>query len=127
MAQKTQAQLDEEDGFIRGSHGVPFDHELRAMPDIELYDALASAKHGTTAYMVIEAEKRRRDALQAGSNVSANPPNDVHNPDQIALKKGAQPEEKFEEDHPSWDNTWYGKVLIGLLVFAIGYLVTHFV
>jgi hypothetical protein len=126
MAQKTQAELDEEDGFIRGYHDIPDDHVLRAMSNISLYDALASAKPGTTAHMVIEAEKRRREVLPiATSSVTADPANSPNNPMDTRFKASTEPVVKSPEDNPSWDNTWYGKVAIGLAIFFIGYLLTH--
>ena len=63
---------DGQDGFIRGFNDIPDDSQLRSMPYIQLCDLLSSCDAGTTKFMVVEAEKRRRDALSAeGQNVVA--------------------------------------------------------
>ena len=60
MAQKTQAQLEQEDGFIRGNYDLPFDHELRAMSYLELAESLHGSAVGGPKYLVVEREMKLR-------------------------------------------------------------------
>jgi len=107
---------DAETDFASGYRGVPDDDKLRAMSYIRLCDLLESSAPGTTAFMVIEAEKRRRDALPAEGK-------------QVVANVSAPQAEKAGPDH------WYKKpvpviiitVIAGLTVLCIRYILrNHF-
>ena len=98
----------EEDHFTLGFHGAPSDDELRTWSYVQLCSRLESAQPGTVKHMVIEAEKRRRDSEQLAV------------PDHAA-KPTPNPPEHVKH----WYNKPIGQVGIGVLIIAIGALVTH--
>lgn len=74
-----------EDAFLRGYHDIPDDQALMGMSYPSLCTLLSQRKPESPAFMVIEAEKRRRDALHASERPDAkqdhatNPATDVAN------------------------------------------------
>lgn len=100
---------EEDDAFTRGFHDIPEDAQLRAMSYVALCDALHQATPGTPAFMVIEAEKRRRDSAPEDRDVVG----DV----------GKKPVQKPGPDH------WYKKplpvIVIGVTVFLIGMAIRY--
>ena len=107
MVDKPQS---DEDFFRLGLHRAFSDRQLRAMSYVRLCSELESAKAGTTAHMLIESEKRRRDSLPAE-------------------KPAEEPRHKPAPDH------WYKKpipviiiaVVVGCILLAIRYLLRkHF-
>lgn len=53
--------MTEQEAYDRGFHGLPDEAKLRAMSYIDLCDMFVAQKPGTVAYLVLEAEKKRRD------------------------------------------------------------------
>lgn len=56
--------FDNDDDFARGYSDIPDDDKLRTMTYIAPCGLLASSESGSQKYFVVEAEKRRRDALK---------------------------------------------------------------
>ncbi len=54
-----------EDAFLRGFHDIPDDANLQKMSYVQLAALLSSCESGSPRFLVVEAEKRRRDALPA--------------------------------------------------------------
>ena len=63
MTQDKYTKQDAEDDFILGYRGGQDQATLRAWSDIKLCSELEDAKPGTIAYMLIQAEKHRRDLI----------------------------------------------------------------
>ena len=110
MTQDKYTSQDADDDLTLGYRGGKDQTTLRAWSYLKLCSELEDAKHGTTAYMLIEAEKNRRDSIPS---------------EQLTSK----PRDKPAPDH------WYKKpvpvivlgVLIGCVLLAIRYvLTTHF-
>lgn len=95
---------DAETDMVRGYRDVPDDDKLRALSYVRLCDMLESSTPGTTAFMVIEAEKRRRDASPTEG-------------EKIVTNVGAQPAQKPAPDH------WYKKPVPVIIIAIIGGLV----
>lgn len=108
---------DEETDFVRGYRDVPDDHKLRALSYVRLCDLLESSTSGTTAFMVIEAEKRRRD-----NNPSST------DPLKVVTEVGTQKRDALAPDH------WYKKpipviafsVIAGFLLLCLRYIAIHY-
>ena len=108
----------EEDHFRLGFHGAHSNEQLKDMSYVQLCSELESSSNGTTKYMLLEAEKRRRDSHISGkepnakpdhaAQVSSNPPNDVKH----------------------WSDKPVGKVgiglTIGILVICAVFVLRHY-
>lgn len=57
-------QDEAEDAFQRGYHGIPSEAELRNMLYVQLCSMLSSTETGSAKFMILDAEKRRRDLLE---------------------------------------------------------------
>ena len=77
MTDKPQSK---DDFFRLGLHGAHSDEQLRAMSYVRLCSELESASTGTTKYMLLESEKRRRDSVptKEASTKPANRPGPDH-------------------------------------------------
>jgi hypothetical protein len=55
-----QYSAEEQDGFMRGFHGIPDDGQLRVMSYIELSEVFHSCEKDSTKFHVVEREVKRR-------------------------------------------------------------------
>jgi hypothetical protein len=105
LTEKTQS---DQDNFLLGFHGGHANEELKAMSYVQLCSEIELATPGTTRYMLLETEKRRRDSEQLAV------PNH-------AAKPSPNPTDQVKH----WYNKPIGQVGIGVLIIAIGAFVTH--
>lgn len=107
-ADLTEKVQPDEDNFLLGYHGGHSNEELKAMSYIHLCSELELATPGTTRHMLLAAEKRRRDS------------------EQLAVPNHAAKPSPNPTDHVKhWCNKPIGQVGIGVLIIALGALVTH--
>ena len=114
VADNTQS---EEDFFHLGFHGAHSDDQLRAMSYVWLCSELESAQAGTTKYMLLESEKRRRDSVQASEPAKSEP----HH----AGQKPAQPHNDPIPKEPHWWKRPLGMTFLGVSIPVLSALVLY--
>ena len=107
-----------DDDFDLGYRGGHDEITLRAMSYVKLCTEIEDAKPGTTKYMLLESEKRRRDSVPASEPAKAEPNH--------TREEAAQPPNQSHD----WTNKPLGKialpVIVAALVLLVGYLLkTH--
>ena len=105
------------DDFLSGLHGLPDQLKLQAMSDIKLYSELEFAKLGTTKYMFLEAEKRRRETL----NVQASEPTKAE------PNHAPEPAAKPTDNPKYWAEKPLGKIWIAIVTAVLVLLATYLV
>ena len=64
MSKTAKDDAEENEGFVRGFHGIPDDAALRAMSYTDICELLSSCEKGTTKHSIVEREKVRRDIIE---------------------------------------------------------------
>lgn len=107
-----------EDHFLLGFHDAKDNEALNAMSYVQLCSELELSSAGTTKYMLLEAEKRRRDLHISDKESDAKPNH--------AAQKSPYP----TNDIKHWSDKPLGKVgiglFIGILVLCAAFLLRHY-
>ena len=107
-----------EDHLLLGYHGAQDDEKLHAMSYVQLCSELELSSAGTTKYMLLEAEKRRRDLHISGKEPDAKP------------NHAAQNSSRPPDDIKHWSDKPLGKIgiglFIGILVLCAAFLLRHY-
>ena len=94
------------DIYLLGFHEIPSDAQLRALSYVALCDLLSSCEAGTAQFMVVEAEKRRRDV--SGPEPAKAKPDHATNPTANVSDKP-----KY------WAQKFLGQVFVGVVVVVL--------
>jgi hypothetical protein len=111
--QKKSPDDDFDLGFRDGHDEIA----LRAMSYVRLCTEIEDAKPGTTKYMLLESEKRRRDSVQVSEPTKSEP----HH----AGEPAAKPSNHVPTPEPHWWKRPLGIVWLGIVGVAMGAVVIY--
>ena len=106
-----------EDDFDLGFRGAPDEIEARAMSYVRLCTEIEDAKPGTTKFMLLETEKRRRDSVQLPEPANSKPDH--------AGSESTGPHDKPIPNEPHWWKRPLGMIFIGVSTPTLAAIVLY--